>query len=165
MSVSTVTSHFHSRMAQKRWDRAQKLWDRAQKRRDLTTAMATRSIAGDADGREVSGLLWRATGGVEGTSRPGGLTRAEEHTLWRLGTPALLRGLWGGAQALMAGDGGRGCTSGRARTCMGRWWRGGGGCATDRDGHCPWCRGAPTSPPAAGTAAFSIIRCMRGDEG
>jgi len=69
-------------------------------------AMPTRSIAEDADGVEVSALLWRATGCVEGASPSEGLPRAGEHALRRLGTPALLTGLWGGAQALVAGDGG-----------------------------------------------------------
>jgi len=69
-------------------------------------AMPTRSIAGDPDGVEVSGLLWRATGCVDGASPPEGLTRAVDHPLRRLGTPALLTGLWGSAQALVAGDGG-----------------------------------------------------------
>ncbi len=68
-------------------------------------AMPTRSIAEDADGVEVSALLWRATGCVEGASPPEGLTRAAEHPL-RVGTPALLTGLWGCAQARVAGDGG-----------------------------------------------------------
>jgi len=110
-------------------------------------AMPTRSIAEDADEVEVSALLWRATGCVEGASPSEGLPRAGEHALRRLGTPALLTGLWGGAQALVAGDGGRGCTRGRVRTCMRRWWRRGGGCATDRDGCCCGCRGAPTAVP------------------
>jgi len=69
-------------------------------------AMATRSIAGDADGMEVSALVWRATGCGEGPYPPEGLTRAADQLVRRLGTPALLRGLWGGAQAGVAGDGG-----------------------------------------------------------
>jgi len=69
-------------------------------------AMPTRSIAGDPDGVEVSALLWCATGCVEGAYPPEGLTLAAEHPLRRLGTPALLTGLWGCGQELVAGDGG-----------------------------------------------------------
>jgi len=69
-------------------------------------AMGTRSIAGDADGVELSALVWRATGCVEGPSLPEGLTRAADHLVRELGTAALLRGLWGGAQAAVARDGG-----------------------------------------------------------
>ncbi len=69
-------------------------------------AMGTRSIAGDADGRELSALLWCATGCVEGAYPPEGLTRAADHLVRGLGTPALLRGLWDGAQVVVAGDGG-----------------------------------------------------------
>ncbi len=69
-------------------------------------AMPTRTIAGDAAGVEVSALLWRATGCVEGASPAEGLTLGVRHPLRGLGTPALLRGLWGYAQALVAGDGG-----------------------------------------------------------
>jgi len=67
----------------------------------LTGAMATRLIAGDADGMQLSGLLWRATGCVDG------LYPWEErgHRVRRLGTPALLRGLWSGAQAQVAVSG------------------------------------------------------------
>jgi len=67
--------------------------------------MATRSSAGDADGEELSALVWRAMGCGEGPSGPeeGGL--AADHPVRGLGTPALLRGLWGGAQAEVAGDG------------------------------------------------------------
>ncbi len=68
-------------------------------------AMGTRSVAGDPDGVELSGLLRRATGCVEDASSPEGLTRAAEHALRWLGTPALLRGLWSGAQAQVAGAG------------------------------------------------------------
>jgi len=66
-------------------------------------AMPTRTIAGDAAGVEVSALLWRATGCVEGASPAEGLTLGVGHPLRGLGTPALLRGLWGYAQALVAG--------------------------------------------------------------
>jgi len=69
-------------------------------------AMETRSLVGDADGRELSGLVWRATGCREGGAPVEGLTRAMGQALQRLGTPALLRGLWSGAQAAVAGDGG-----------------------------------------------------------
>ena len=72
-------------------------------------AMGTRSLAGDADGRELSALVWRATGCGEGLSLPEGLALATEHPVWQMGTPALLRGLWGlwgGAQAEVARDGG-----------------------------------------------------------
>ncbi len=67
--------------------------------------MATRSIAGDADGREVSALVWRATGCVEGPYVPEEVGLAADHPVRGLGTPALLRGLWGGAQAEAAGEG------------------------------------------------------------
>ena len=69
-------------------------------------AMGTRSIAEDADGVEVSALVWGATGCVAGASPPEGLTRAAEQVLQRVGTPALLRDLWGGAQAEVTRDGG-----------------------------------------------------------
>jgi len=69
-------------------------------------AMATRSLAGDADGVELSALVWRATGCVERPYPPEGLTRAADHLVRGLGTPALLRGLWGGAQAEVTRDGG-----------------------------------------------------------
>jgi hypothetical protein len=69
-------------------------------------AMGTRSIAGDADGVELSALVWRATGCVEGPYLPEGLTQAADHLVRGLGTPVLLRGLWGGAQAEVARDGG-----------------------------------------------------------
>jgi len=68
-------------------------------------AMGTRSMAGDADGRELSALLWRATGCVEGPYVPKGLGLAPDHPVRRLGTPALLRGLWSDAQAQAAGEG------------------------------------------------------------
>jgi len=68
-------------------------------------AMGTRSIAGDADGEELSALVWRATGCVEGLYPPEELGLASNHPVRRLGTPALLQGLWGGAQ-VAAGDGG-----------------------------------------------------------
>ncbi len=68
--------------------------------------METRSLVGDADGVELNGLVWRATGCVEGPSPLEGLTRVAEQAVRGLGTPALLRGLWGGAQAEVARDGG-----------------------------------------------------------
>jgi len=71
----------------------------------VIAAMPTRSIAGDPDGVEVSELLWRATGCVDGLYPPEGLTLAAGHLVRRLGTPALLRGLWSGAQAQVAGEG------------------------------------------------------------
>ncbi len=67
-------------------------------------AMATRSIARDADEVEISALLWRATGCVEGAYPPEGLTLVAGHPLRRLGTPALLAGVWGYAQMLVARD-------------------------------------------------------------
>jgi len=69
-------------------------------------AMPTRSIAGDPDGVEVNGLLWRATGCVDGPYPPEGLALAAEHPLQRAGTPGVVRDLWGDGQALVAGDGG-----------------------------------------------------------
>jgi len=69
-------------------------------------AMGTRSMAGDADGVELSALVWRATGCGEGASSTEGLTLVAGHPLRGLGTPAVLRGLWGGAQAEVARDGG-----------------------------------------------------------
>jgi len=54
----------------------------------------------------VTALLWRATGCVDGPSPPEGLTLAAGSPWQELGTPALLSGLWGSAQALVAGDGG-----------------------------------------------------------
>jgi len=69
-------------------------------------AMTTRSIAGDADGVELSALVWGATGCGEGASMPEGLTLVAGHPLRGLGTPAVLQGLWDGAQAVGAGDGG-----------------------------------------------------------
>ncbi len=60
-------------------------------------AMETRALMGDADGRELSGLVWWATGCGEGTWPQEGLTRAAGQVLQRLGPPALLRGLWSGA--------------------------------------------------------------------
>ncbi len=69
-------------------------------------AMSTRTIAGDAVGVEVSALLWRATGCLEGAPPAEGLPGAVEQELQRRGTPALLRGLWAYAQALVSGDGG-----------------------------------------------------------
>ncbi len=68
-------------------------------------AMGTRSIAGDADGVELSGLVWRATGCGEGPCVPEEVGLAADHPVRGLGTPALLRGLWSGAQAEVAGDG------------------------------------------------------------
>jgi len=65
-------------------------------------AMETRSLMGDADGRELSALVWWATGCGEGTYPPEELTLGAEPVLRRLGTPALLRDLWGGAQAAVA---------------------------------------------------------------
>jgi len=70
--------------------------------------MATRTIAEDADAVEMSALLWRATGCVEGASPADGLTLGAGHPLRGQGTPAVLAGVWGCAQALMAGDGGPG---------------------------------------------------------
>ena len=67
-------------------------------------AMATRSIARDADEVELSALLWRATGCVEGAYPPEGLTLVAGHPLRRLGTPALLAGVWGYAQMRVARD-------------------------------------------------------------
>ena len=69
-------------------------------------AMGTRSITGDADGIEMSALVWQATGCVEGLYPPQELGLAPDHQVRGLGTPALLRGLWGGAQTVVAGDGG-----------------------------------------------------------
>ena len=72
-------------------------------------AMATRSLAEEPDGVELSGLLWQATGCLEGASPVEGLTVAAVaggHPLQRWGTPALLTGLWGSAQTQVAGDGG-----------------------------------------------------------
>jgi len=69
-------------------------------------AMPTRSIAEDADGVEVSALVWRATGCGEGLYPPQELGLAPDYPVRGLGTPALLRGLWGGAQTVVAGDGG-----------------------------------------------------------
>ncbi len=104
-------------------------------------AMGTRSIAGDADGKELSALVWWATGCGEGLYPPEEWELAADHPVWELaadhpvwelaadhpvwelaadhpvwelaadhpvwglGTPALLRGLWGGAQAEVAGAG------------------------------------------------------------
>jgi len=67
-------------------------------------AMPTCSIAGDPGGVELSALVWRATGCVEGLYPPEELGLASDHPVRRLGTPALLRGLWGGAQTVVAGD-------------------------------------------------------------
>jgi len=64
-------------------------------------AMATRSIARDADEVELSGLLWRATGCAEGADP---LTLGAGHPLRRLGTPALLAGVWEYAQVRVARD-------------------------------------------------------------
>lgn len=97
--------------------------------------MATRSIAGDADGVELSALVWRATGCVEGPYLPEGLTQAADHLVRGLGTPVLLRGLWGGAQAEVARDGGprlHGREIGTVHEALVAGWRGGGSCATDR---------------------------------
>ncbi len=69
-------------------------------------AMATHSIAEDPDGVELSGLLWRATGCLDGASPLEGLTLAVGHPLRLSGTPEVLRDLWGDGQALVAGDGG-----------------------------------------------------------
>jgi len=72
-------------------------------------AMATRSLAEEPDGVELSGLLWQATGCLEGATPVEGLTVAAVaggHPLQRRGTPALLTGLWGSAQTQVAGDGG-----------------------------------------------------------
>jgi len=69
-------------------------------------AMETRSLVGDADGRELSGLVWRATGCREGGAPVEGLTRAAEQALQRLGTAELLRGVWRGAQTAIGEDGG-----------------------------------------------------------
>ncbi len=68
--------------------------------------METRSIAGDAGGRELSALVWRATGCGEGLYPPEGRGRGPDHPVRQRGTPALLRDLWGGAQAEVARDGG-----------------------------------------------------------
>jgi len=69
-------------------------------------AMPARSITEDADGVEVSELLWRATGCGDGASPSAGLTLAVDHPLRRSGTPGVLRDLWDAGQALVAGDGG-----------------------------------------------------------
>ncbi len=74
-------------------------------------AMATRAIAGDADGVELSALLWRATGCMERPFLAEGLGRAAEQAVRGLGTPGLLRGLWGAG----AGAGGRGGNAAAAR--------------------------------------------------
>jgi len=63
-------------------------------------------MAGDSDSLEVTTLLWGATGCTEGSAPLAGLTLAAGHPLRGLGTPALLGGLWGCAQARVAGDGG-----------------------------------------------------------
>ena len=68
--------------------------------------MGTRTIAEDADAAEVSALLWGAAGCGEGASVPESLTLGAGLPWRGLGTPALLRGLWEGAQAEVAGDGG-----------------------------------------------------------
>jgi len=68
--------------------------------------MPTRSIAGDADRVEVSGLLWCATGCLDGAFPSEGLTLAADHPLRRSGTPGVLRDLWGDGPALVAKDGG-----------------------------------------------------------
>ncbi len=74
----------------------------------VIAAMARRTIAGNADAVELSRLLWGATGCGEAASQSEEVTLVAEHPLplQRLGTAALLRGLWEGAQALVAGDGG-----------------------------------------------------------
>lgn len=67
--------------------------------------MTTRSIAEESDEGELSLVVWRATGCVEGVWPPEGLGRAAEQAVRGLGTPGLRRGLWGGAQAVVAGEG------------------------------------------------------------
>ncbi len=51
-------------------------------------AMGTRSIAGDADGIEVSALVWRATGCVEGLYPPEELGLAPDHPAGGVGAGA-----------------------------------------------------------------------------
>jgi len=70
------------------------------------SAMTTRSIAEDPDEGELSLVVWWATGCMEGLYPPAELGLAPNHPARGLGTPALLRGLWDGAQAVGAGDGG-----------------------------------------------------------
>ncbi len=105
-------------------------------------AMGTRSIAGDADGVELSRLVWRATGCGEGAVLPEERGLAADQRVRGLGTPALLRGLRSGAQAEVVGAG-----EGRLRlhereiggvheALVAGWRRLGDGCATDRDGRC-----------------------------
>ena len=72
-------------------------------------ALTGLGLAEEPDGVELSGLLWQATGCLEGASPVEGLTVAAVaggHPLQRWGTPALLTGLWGSAQTQVAGDGG-----------------------------------------------------------
>ena len=68
-------------------------------------AMGTRSIAEEVDGRELSALVWRATGCGEGLYAPEERGRAPDPPVREVGTAALLRRLWGGAQAVVSGDG------------------------------------------------------------
>ena len=68
--------------------------------------MTTRSIAEESDEGELSLVVWRATGCGAGVWPPEEVERATEQAVWGLGTPGLLRGLWGGAQAAVARDGG-----------------------------------------------------------
>jgi len=50
-------------------------------------------------------LLWQVTGCAERPGLAAGPPVARDHPLWRLGTPGVLKGLWGCAQALVARDG------------------------------------------------------------
>ncbi len=75
----------------------------------VIAAVSTRSISEDADSAELTTLLWCATGCTDGLYPPAGLRLAPDHPVRRLGTPALLRGLWACAAALLS----RG-TAGRA---------------------------------------------------
>ncbi len=64
-------------------------------------AMPTRSLTADPDSVEVTALLWQGTGCLAGPCPPEGAALTAAHPLRRLGTAALLRGLWGCAQAVV----------------------------------------------------------------
>ncbi len=123
-------------------------------------AMETRSIAGDAGGRELSALVWRATGCGEGLYPPEGRGRGPDHPVRQRGTPALLRDLWGGAQAEVARDGGPQLHEREIGRCMRRWWGRGGGCATGRGKGCP-----SVSPLSAEGAGARTARGTLWEEG
>jgi len=107
-------------------------------------AMATRTMAGDPDSIAVTTLLWGATGCTDGSDLAAG------HPWRGQGTPTLLRGLWGCAQARVAEEGGL-RLQGREivevhEALVAAWRRGGVAAPWRRGGVAAWRRGGAGAP-------------------